>query len=290
MRVVEFDCLREIVTAEYEKIVKTADMLESTGVIDHKAVDRIIYAIREAQYKIDFAGQPLVAVATEALRRAKNKKTVIERIARETGVQFEIIDGEKEATLTLKAVRFRLSKLHLAARSFVLVDIGGGSTEIVYDYEGGQVISKSFPVGIVTAAQQYPVLEELDRALTRMMLPMRMFAAEMHATYGTTERYIATAGTPTTVAAMKRGLTYATYDAKKINGTTLTKEELPRFLERLLKMTPEKREETVGMGRGDLIAAGILIFEKLFEIVEHDRCIVVNDGLREGVALEACGK
>ncbi len=288
VRAVEFDCERKIVTAEYEKIVKTADMLASTGVIDHKAVDRIIYALREAQQKIDFEGQPVAAVATEALRRAKNKTEVLARIAQETGVRFEVIDGEKEAALTLKAVRFRLSKLHVAARSFVLVDIGGGSTEIVYSYADEKVISKSFPVGIVTAAQRYSDLSALRSALSEMMLPMRMFAAEIHATYGTAERFVATAGTPTTVAAMKLGQTYATYDAKKINGTTLTKSELPIFLERLLRMPPEKREATVGVGRGDLIAAGILIFESLFDIVEHDRCIVVDDGLREGLALQTC--
>jgi exopolyphosphatase/guanosine-5'-triphosphate,3'-diphosphate pyrophosphatase len=52
----------------------------------------------------------------------------------------------------------------------------------------------------------------------------------------------------------------------------------------------EEREVIVGTGRSDLIAAGILIFKQLFSMVEFESCVVVDDGLREGVALEVCGK
>jgi exopolyphosphatase/guanosine-5'-triphosphate,3'-diphosphate pyrophosphatase len=287
LRVVEYDCIYKRATAVFEKIVKTADKLAATGVIDHTAVDRVIYAIREAQAQIDFRGQEVVAVTTEAVRRAKNAQDVLARIAKETGVMFRIIDGEEEARLTLLAVRERLRKLHHAADSFVLVDIGGGSTEIIFSY-GEETLSKSFPVGIVTIAQQYRDLEEIANALPQEMLSMQMFCAELYATRGKVDAFVATAGTPTTVAAMKLGQTYATYDPSKINGTSLRKEELDLYLQKLLAMPFEAREETVGTGRSDLIAAGILIFRQLYTIVEFDRCIVIDDGLREGVAIESC--
>jgi exopolyphosphatase/guanosine-5'-triphosphate,3'-diphosphate pyrophosphatase len=60
-------------------------------------------------------------------------------------------------------------------------------------------------------------------------------------------------------------------------------------LEKLLAMPFEMREKTVGVGRSDLIAAGILIFEAIFDVVGAKRCIVIDDGLREGAALEGCG-
>ena len=287
LRVVEYDCVHMRTTAAFEKIVKTADRLAMTGVIGHEAVERVIYAIREAQEQIDFQGQEIVAVTTEALRRAKNADDVLARIAQETGVMFRIIDGEEEAYLTLLAVKERLQKLHHGARNFVLIDIGGGSTEIIFVYKD-EVISKSFPVGIVTIAQQYTTLDVIKEALPHEMLSMQMFAAETLATRGSVEAFVATAGTPTTVAAMKLGQTYATYDAAKINGTILAKEELPRYLEKLLAMPFEKREETVGTGRSDLIAAGILIFEHLYTILEQKQCIVIDDGLREGVAIAYC--
>ena len=287
LRVTKFDCATKKFVAQYEKIVKTADMLASTGVIHHEAVDRVIYAIQEAQQKINFNDASIHAVTTEAVRQAQNGQEVLERISKETGVHFEIIDGEKEAALTLLAVKNRLARLHYAARNFVLVDIGGGSTELIFHY-GEETYSKSFPIGIVTIAQSYKNIPEIQAALPQEMIEMQMYCAEMYATKNKTEAFIATAGTPTTVAAMKLGQTYATYNPTKINGTALRKEELDTYLQKLLTMPFEEREVTVGVGRSDLIAAGILIYKQIFEILEFDTCIVIDDGLREGVALESC--
>ncbi len=287
LRITKLDCTTGKFVAEFEKIVKTADMLGSTGVIHHEAADRVIYAIKKAKKQIDFSNAVVKAVTTEAIRQALNRDEVLDRIAKETGVRFEIISGEEEAELTLLAVKNRLERLHHAAKDFVLVDIGGGSTELIF-YYGEETFSKSFPVGIVTTAQQYGTLEDIENALPRKMFDMQMFCAEVYATKGRTEAFIATAGTPTTVAAMKLGLNYETYDAKKVNGTSLKVEELDFYLKKLLAMPFEERETTVGTGRSDLIAAGILIFREIFRIVEFENCIVIDDGLREGVALKAC--
>jgi len=287
LRVTKLECETGKFVAEYEKIVKTADMLSRTGVIHHEAVDRVIYAIKEAKKKIGFAHNQVKAVTTEAIRQAHNSKEVLLRIAKETGVDFEIISGEEEARLTLLAVEHRLEKLHYAAHDFVLVDIGGGSTELIFHYKN-ETISKSFPVGIVTIAQRYENLSDITAALPQEMLQMQMFCAEVYATKGKTEAFIATAGTPTTVAAMKLGQSYACYDAKKINGTTVLRTELDHYLKKLLSMPFEEREEAVGVGRSDLIAAGILIYKQIFDIIEFDACIVIDDGLREGLALDSC--
>jgi len=287
LRVVEYDCISRRTTASFEKIVKTADKLSSTGVIDHTAVERVIYAIKEAEDMIDFKGQEIVAVTTEAVRQAENAEDVLRRIKEETGISFHVISGEEEAGLTLLAVRERLHRLHLDAERFVLIDIGGGSTEVIFHYPEG-TISKSFPIGIVTIAQTYGDLDTIAQALPEEMLSIQMFAAETYATKGEVEALVATAGTPTTVAAMKLGQTYATYDAARINGTILYQNELTIYLEKLLSLPLEAREVMVGTGRSDLIAAGILIFKQLCTVLEFETCIVVDDGLREGVALQWC--
>ena len=286
LRVTRLDCQSGNFTASYEKIVKTADMLKSTGVIHHEAVDRVIYAIKEAKKQIGFDIE-VQAVTTEALRNAANSKAVLERIEKETGVVFSVIDGEEEARLTLLAVKHRLAKLHFASKSFVLVDIGGGSTEVIFSYPD-KVISRSFPVGIVTIAQDYKDLDSIQKALPVQMLDLSRFCMETYAQNGEVEAFVATAGTPTTVAAMKLGQTYACYNPKKINGTALQKEELDLYLNKLLSMPSDEREVAVGVGRSDLIAAGILIYKQIFNMVEFDSCIVVDDGLREGVALDSC--
>ena len=282
-----YDCSTQKQISEYEKVVKTADGLAEHGCINDEAVARIIGAIKEAQEKIDFSVHVVKAVTTEAVRRASNSDNVLSRIKQETGVTFEIISGDEEARLTLLAVQNRLLKLQHASSTFVLIDIGGGSTELIFHYEN-ETISKSFPVGIVTIAQSYETLEDIQNALSEEMFEMQMFAAEMYAGKGKVNSFVATAGTPTTVAAMKLGQNYETYDASKVNGTSLEMNELDFYLKKLLSLPFEEREIAVGTGRSDLIAAGILIYKQLYTLLEFDSCIVIDDGLREGVALEAC--
>ncbi|SFZ97545.1 Exopolyphosphatase [hydrothermal vent metagenome] len=287
LRVTKLDCQSGKFIADFEKIVKTADMLRRTGVIHHEAVDRVIYAIKEAQKEIDFSNNEVKAVTTEALRSASNSSDVLERIKKETGVAFEIISGDEEARLTLLAVKNRLAKLQYVSKSFVLVDIGGGSTELIFNFED-KVISKSFPIGIVTISQKYKNLEDIQSALSLEMLDMQKFSSQVYAEEGKVNSFIATAGTPTTVAAMKLGQNYACYSASKVNGTSVFKNELDIYLKKLLSLPFEERELKVGVGRSDLIAAGILIYKHVFSILEFESCIVIDDGLREGLALDGC--
>jgi len=287
LRVLAYDCKTAKQLFVYEKVVKTADGLAEFGMINEGALARVIAAIKEAQTQIDFSSHSVRAVTTEAVRRASNAKPILKQIEKETGVTFEIISGEEEARLTLLAVQHRLAKLHYASDTFVLVDIGGGSTELIFHY-GKETVSKSFPVGIVTIAQSYESLENIEASLPREMLDMQRFCAEMVVTKGKPNAFVATAGTPTTVAAMKLGFNYETYDAAKINGTTLGKDELDFFLKKLLSMPFEEREIAVGTGRSDLIAAGILIYKQLYTLLEFESCVVIDDGLREGVALDMC--
>ena len=288
LRVLEYDCQTQKQIAIYEKVVKTADGLAEYGFVNDEAINRIIIAIQEAQQQMDFSTK-VKAVTTEAVRRASNSDTVLDAIQKITGVSFNIISGDEEARLTLLAVKNRLEKLQHASDKFVLVDIGGGSTELIFHY-GDEVITKSFPIGIVTIAQTYETLENIENSLPKEMFDMQMFCAEMYATKGQVNSFVATAGTPTTVAAMKLGFNYETYDANKINGTSLQKEELDFYLKKLLSMPFEEREIAVGTGRSDLISAGILIYKQLYIMLEFESCVVVDDGLREGVALDWCEK
>ena len=287
LRILHYDCQTGKPVAEFEKIVKTADGLKEHGFINDAAIDRVISAIKEAKNIIDFSAHTIKAVTTEALRQASNREQALRKIEQECGIIFEIISGKKEAEYTLLAVKNRLKKLQYASCSFVLVDIGGGSTELIFHYPH-KTISKSFPVGIVTITQSYQNLEDIVQSLPQEMFEIQMFCAEVYATDTKVDSFVATAGTPTTVAAMKLGQTYETYDASKINGTSLVVDELDFYLKKLLDMPFEEREVTVGIGRSDLITAGILIFKQLFSIVEFKSCVVVDDGLREGVALEVC--
>lgn len=287
LRVLAYDCQRHQRIADYSKVVKTADGLAHSGVVSAEAMRRVIEAIQEAQQKIDFTPHTIRAVTTEAVRRATNSDEVLAQIRETTGIAFEIITGEEEASLTLLAVKKRLALLNHPSKTFAVIDIGGGSTEIIFHYEE-KVFSQSFPIGIVTMAQSYESLEEIRMALPLKMQMMKEFCDHIYATHGRVETFVGTAGTPTSVASMKLGMRYATYDASEINGTVLAKEDLDFYLDFLLSLSFEEREITVGTGRSDLVTAGILIYKELFSLLDFQTCVVVDDGLREGVALGEC--
>jgi len=289
LRVLKYDCKTKEVLGSFEKVVKTADGLVDTGLVSSSAICRVINALELAQTQIDFTNHEIYAVTTEAVRQAKNQREVLKEIFDVTRVRFEVIRGEEEARLTLLAVKERLKTLAYHIENFVLIDIGGASIEVVFNH-GRKSISKSFPMGIVTLAQSYEGLDEMEKALPSKMSEISKFVKEVYATRGISQAFVATAGTPTTVASMKLGLTYASYDAYRINGTSLSKEELRFYLDKLLSLPFSEREMTVGTGRSDLIACGILIYQELYSILNFETCIVVDDGLREGVALDFCNK
>jgi len=286
IRGIEIDCTTLKKVAEYEKIVKTADNLHKTGRISDEAINRILMAIEEMRKKLNL-DNGVVAVTTEAVRRAENGLDVIEFIKKVTGVEFHIIDGKKEAYYTLLAVVNRLEKLNFKVKSFILVDIGGGSTELIF-FNDNQVKVKSFPVGIVTTAQKYKTKENIIANLPLEMEDIKVFIDDYYKVANRPDMFVSTAGTPTTVAAMKLGMNYKTYDAERINGVYLQKNDLEEQMERLLSLDEKSRQELVGVGREDLIVAGILIFRYLYNLLRFDKACVVDDGLREGVAIAEC--
>jgi len=287
IRVVKIDCNSRQKVAEFEKIVKTADNLVNTKVISDEAIKRIIDAINEAKQKIDFNDE-IKAVATEALRKAKNSKEVIKKIKEATGIEFKIITPEEEAIFTALAVENCLeNKCEIEAKSFFLVDIGGGSTELILKHKD-VVVSQSFPIGIVTFTQKYKTPEAIKYAIKKEASKFKEFIDFAFSAYKKPKIFTASSGTPTSIAALKHGLSYKTYNPEIVNCTKITIKDLDYWLNKLMKMEMKKREELVGVGRGDLIFTGIYIFKEIFKLAKYEECIVCDDGVREGVALSGC--
>ena len=288
LRILKMSCKTKERLGEFHKTVKTADGLSHSGVISKEAIERVILALNEAKVKLDFSDAKVKAVTTEAIRQANNSDDVLKTIKEQTGIAFEIIDGEQEALYALTAIQERLKLLGELPKSFMMVDIGGGSTEVLFHYEDGKTFSKSFPIGIVTVTQTFKTVPEIANAIPVLMNPIREYYNEITTQYGGVELFVATAGTPTTVASMKLGMEYETYDAQKIHGTRLVQKDLVTQLKRLLGMSPEERIKTVGVGRDDLIVSGILIYDELYTISGFKESMVIDDGIREGVAFSIC--
>jgi exopolyphosphatase/guanosine-5'-triphosphate,3'-diphosphate pyrophosphatase len=283
IRFVEYDCENKKVINSFEKIVKTADNLVNTGIISDEAVDRIIQAINEAKEKLSFDN--IVAIATEALRQAKNKDEILQKIKQNTNIEFKIISAEEEAYYTTIAVENFLFKKYNYKTMF-LVDIGGGSTELILKTKKG-ILSESFKIGIVTISQKYKSIEALEYGIKKDVKPFKDFINFIKAS-NKIDIFVASSGTPTTIAALKVGLDYSTYDPQKINGVVLEIKDLDYWMDKLLKMERKQREKLVGVGRGDLIVSGIMIFKEIFKMSGFNKCIVCDNGVREGIAIDYC--
>jgi exopolyphosphatase/guanosine-5'-triphosphate,3'-diphosphate pyrophosphatase len=284
-----YDCKNKVFGDEYETVVRTADGLYVSKIINEKAQQRVIEALHDADKKLDFSSHKVVAYTTEAARQAKNSTAVLEEIFNKTKIQFEIISGDEEAVLTAKAVKNRLDTLHINSSSFTLVDIGGGSTEIIF-YTNGTLTSKSFNIGIVTLSESSKSLDEIHENLEKLLLPVKEYVEAYYKTDGKPQSFVQTAGTPTTIAAYLQGMNYSNYDASKINGYILDKEGCKKTMQDLLNMDEKERSFYAGVGRQELIISGIIIVQKLYELLEYTEAVVIDDGLREGIALSYCEK
>jgi len=286
-RAIEYDCATGRFGREYERIVKTADRMHETGCISDGAVERVIGALKAADELFDLQKTPYRAVTTAAMRMAENSGDVLERIEASTGVRFEIIDADREAFYSLTAVRARLGQLGTVSDSLCLIDIGGGSTEVIF-YQNGKRVSESFPIGIVTIAQRCEHPDEVRRLVDRMLQPVRLFADAYYAQEGRPRTFVTTAGTPTTIAAFLQGMTYDGYDAARINGFALAKSDCVRALRELLLLNEKMRAVYVGVGRETLIVAGVVIVEMFYDVLGYESSVVIDDGVREGTAIAMC--
>lgn len=281
------DCETGEFIGDFEAVVRTADRLHETGRIDDGAVARIVEALKRIRARFAFEEARIHAVTTAAMRMAANRDEALETIREKTGVAFELIDAEREAEYALLAVRRRMAQLRLPAQSLVMIDVGGGSTEIIF-FKGGRKVSESFPIGIVTVAQQCGEPEAIRQHLKTLFEPVRCFADAYYETNGRVDGFVATAGTPTTIAAFLQGMTYDTYDPQRINGFALRRAECLRALDALLAMDEATRMLHVGVGRESLIVAGVIIVEMLYGILGFETATVIDDGVREGVAIAGC--
>ncbi len=286
LRVVKIDCKTKERVKEFEKIVKTAQGIEAAGEISQKTLDRVIEAILEAKKNFDDCENAnYKAVATAALRMAKNAAFVIETIYAKTGIFFEIIDSKKEAEYTRVAVENRLKKLKQDTKSYILLDLGGGSCEVVVKYED-EVICESFDIGIVTVVEKYG-LRELEKGIKRECAKLASFAKSVKKK---PDIFIGSSGTPTTIASFLSGIDYEHYDYRKVNGFVLSRKDMKDALRKLISMDKEERIRWVGVGREELIVAGVKLLYEIVYLFGYEKLTVIDDGLREGAAIVNCNK
>lgn len=230
----------------------------------------------------EYGVEQVRASATSAVRDAVNGASFVELVSRETGISLNVIGGDLEARLTLAGV---ISGLDVIEDRMVVLDVGGGSTEITVAEDGIPLFVSSIPLGVVRLTEGFRTLPSMIRRIEAVMsqLESEMSAAGICGQPGS--ELVATAGTATTLAAIQMEMTE--YDYRRVNNYLITRTEIESIYQRLLPLSPSERISIPGLekGREDLIMAGILITVHVMDRFGFGRLKVSDYGLLEGLAI-----
>ncbi len=301
------------VVDSFSKSVQLGHGLEDTGRLSRNSMDRTVQALHICRKKLrHHKVRRMRLVATEACRRAENAGDFIAYVKRETGLGLEIIEPEEEARL---AVISCASLVSTKTEQLLVVDIGGGSTELVWidlssvprvdrpkaimrlhtgfkpaesPFAHAKVVDWiSVPLGVATLRDQFRDVED-DSARFALM---SWFFEENLANFSPYDRVqekegfqiIGTSGTVTTVAASHLGL--RRYERSKVDGLRMTSDQIDKVIRNYLVMGPDGRraDPRIGRDRHALIMSGAAILQALLRVWPTDRLSVADRGLREGL-------
>ncbi|MEM8577225.1 MAG: Ppx/GppA phosphatase family protein [Pseudomonadota bacterium] len=299
------------VVDSFSKSVQLGAGLERSGRLSRGSMTRTIHALRICQQKLrKHDVRKMRLVATEACRRAGNGAAFLDRVRRETGLKLDIIPPQEEARLAVISCAPLVSpKTH----NLLVVDIGGGSTELVWidlsavpkaerphaimqlrrgfkedGPRGARVVDWiSVPLGVATLRDQFIDVEDDSARFALMSWFFEENLADFAPYRDETERkkfqIVGTSGTVTTVAASHLGL--KRYDRTRVDGLRMTSAQIDTVIRSYLAMGPGGRraDPRIGQDRQALIMSGAAILQTLMRCWPTDRLSVADRGLREGL-------
>jgi exopolyphosphatase/guanosine-5'-triphosphate,3'-diphosphate pyrophosphatase len=302
----------------FSRIVRLGEGLSQTGNLSDRAMERALAALKLCAEKI---GRRQVvrtrAVATQACRIARNGPDFIQRVERETGLKLTIITPEEEARLSVVGCA---SLLDGEAKAAIVMDVGGGSTEISWlplgeeteptEASGSRGLNArpkpprpqywiSIPKGVVNLAERFPEPGDGDKQawFAQMVEDVRQALIDFKAPeplrphFDAQQAYIVgTSGAITSLAGMH--LQLERYDRSKVDGLWMTHDQCRAVIDRLLSLGQKGREQEpcIGKDRADLVLAGAAILEAVQSLWPCDRLRVADRGLREGLLLSMVKK
>lgn len=274
--------------SDHAEIVRLGQNLSTTGSFHPEALARADECLKKFSLIIqESKPDRVLAMATSAARDANNKEELF-KIAVKHGIPLEIIPGEMEAQITYRGA---VSGAPEENSDTIVLDIGGGSTEIIFGRAAKLLAGKSFDIGCVRLTEKYISSQPTDvkdiMRATSVIDKCLQEATELQPPGFSPENIIAVAGTPTSLAAAEFG----EYDASRIDGYKLDRAKLNDWF---LKFTKASVEEKIGMGipagRADVILIGVIILLRTLIIFDRQHLIVSTRGVRYGVALEVSSR
>ncbi|WP_421591886.1 Ppx/GppA phosphatase family protein [Shinella sp. M27] len=279
----------------FSRIVRLGEGLAASGRLSDEAMDRSVEALKICAAKLKSRNiRRARLIATEACRAATNGETFLERVKQETGLDLEIINRETEARLAVSGCSSLVGR---EAKSVVLFDIGGGSSEIAVIRIGDNRSSRlanhithwtSLPVGVVTLSERHGGRDVTPEGFQGMVSEVEGMLANFdcpgESTYAPEDFHlIGTSGTVTTLAGVHLDL--PRYDRRRVDGVWLSDDEVTAMQARLLSWDFSARAANpcIGPDRADLVLAGCAILEAIRKRWPSRRMRVADRGLREGL-------
>lgn len=278
---VENNKIKNIIYQE-KATTRLATNINQTGILAEepfkKSID-VLAGFRKALDKYNVA--KIKTVATSAVREARNGEEFI-KAAENAGIEISIISGKEEGMLEYLGV---CSGFDAGSHPLIL-DVGGGSSEIIYMQENNKLHTESHKIGVVKMADMFDFQNGNNETLEKCKAYIKEFFKDVTIP-NNIQNFIATAGTATTLAAIDMEMTE--YDFNKVNGYKISKEKVIKILNKVYSTPYNKRLEIKGMdkGREDLIIPGILIILEILSKTSIDIITVSDFGLREGAVVRA---
>ncbi|WP_347358369.1 Ppx/GppA phosphatase family protein [Bdellovibrio sp.] len=265
------------------QVVRLGQGVGQTGEFHPDALDRARKCLTEFKKEIDVEKvDQILAMATSAARDARNGQELF-RIGEELGIPIEIIPGEDEARITYQGATAGAKNPNLTS---LVVDVGGGSTELIVGQDSNILFGESLDIGGVRLTEKFistqPVKEE-DRRRLEMHIQEQLQKVLPDLKNHNIDQIIAVAGTPTSLVAIEVG----GFDEAKVDGFFLKKDRLHHWVEEFARTTVEEKKTKYQLGgRADIIFAGASILLAVVEALGLEGMMVSTKGVRYGVALE----
>ncbi|MEU9064747.1 Ppx/GppA phosphatase family protein [Streptomyces sp. NPDC048430] len=277
------------------RIVRLGQGVDRTGRLAPEALERTFDACREyAEAVKELGAERIRFVATSASRDAENSDTFVRGVLDILGVEPEVVTGDEEAQLSFDGATKELVGSDHLEKPYLVVDIGGGSTEFVVGDDRVRA-ARSVDIGCVRMTERHLVL---DGAVVDPPTPDRIAAiradvgaaldlAEESVPISSAATLVGLAGTVTTVAAMALGL--EEYDSEAIHHSRVSLAQVREITARLLASTHEERAAIPAMhpGRVDVIASGALVLLAVMERTGAREVVVSEHDILDGIAWSA---
>ena len=271
-------------TLSYERLpVRLGHQVFLSGHLDADAIDRTVQAFESFARQLEaFGVEHHRAVATSAVREARDGRTLVEGIRKKAGIYVDVVTGSEEARLVHGAVA---SRLDLSGDQWILVDLGGGSVEVSLVDDMGMLWTESHTMGAVrllealagAAPEDDP--ERYRTLLTEYVSVLRIPAP---AQYWVPAGFVATGGNIEALA----DLASARTDEAGVQHLPVA--DLEASIALLSRMSYRDRVETLGMreDRADVILPGALVYHRLAHLAGVDEIVVPRVGVKDGILLD----